>query len=306
MKRHLLWSWGTLGDDYFGLTHCGHPHTRWSDRFKKNVDHTLVVDVKLCTCKRCKKAYENRVKKFGKEAISKHLASERMCCNSKKSHMKLLVIINDGWNTLQHYYHTGILQQPKRRTVEIELTKEQEAALKLKVLGHSNGKEITEDIESVSVKIEEETPLKPEEENIDYDLKKGDTVWFTFKIVPREEDWIRAEILDLNWAHMSAAISLEGYKGVTSTSIKSLHKQPRKGNEPESVTLEFKGRTVKFPARFIGCTMICVEFNDGLVVTFRKESNKQGAMIYIPVSATTLRGEDHLEHVKDGVLYIEY
>lgn len=60
---------------------------------------------------------------------------------------------------------------------------------------------------------------------VDYTFKKGETVWFTFKENPTDNDWIRAEILDLNWAYMSAAIQLEGYKGVTSTGIKSLHRK---------------------------------------------------------------------------------
>lgn len=60
--------------------------------------------------------------------------------------------------------------------------------------------------------------------NLDYSLKKRENVWFTFKTHPKKEDWIQAEILDLNWAYKSAAIKLEGYKDVFSTGIKSLHR----------------------------------------------------------------------------------
>lgn len=59
---------------------------------------------------------------------------------------------------------------------------------------------------------------------LDYSLKNGETVWFTFKTHPKKEDWIAAEILDLNWAYKSAAIKLDGFKGVFSTGIEALHR----------------------------------------------------------------------------------
>lgn len=58
---------------------------------------------------------------------------------------------------------------------------------------------------------------------LDYSLKNGEKVWFTYKIKPREEsDWIEAEILDLNWAYKAAAIQLKGYKGVSCHGISAL------------------------------------------------------------------------------------
>lgn len=62
---------------------------------------------------------------------------------------------------------------------------------------------------------------------LDYSLKKGQAVWFTFRTYPKKEDWIKAEILDLNWAYKSAAIKLEGYSGVFSTGIEALHRDRR-------------------------------------------------------------------------------
>ena len=57
---------------------------------------------------------------------------------------------------------------------------------------------------------------------IDYSLKNKDIVWFAD--CENQEDWKRAEILDLNWAYKSAAIQIVNYNGVTSTGIESLHK----------------------------------------------------------------------------------
>lgn len=58
---------------------------------------------------------------------------------------------------------------------------------------------------------------------LDYSLKNGEKVWFTFKIEPKEEsDWIEAEILDLNWAYKAAAIQLKGYTAVSCHGISAL------------------------------------------------------------------------------------
>ena len=58
---------------------------------------------------------------------------------------------------------------------------------------------------------------------LDYSLKNGEKVWFTYKIEPKEEsDWIEAEILDLNWAYKAAAIQLKGYTGVSCHGISAL------------------------------------------------------------------------------------
>jgi hypothetical protein len=59
--------------------------------------------------------------------------------------------------------------------------------------------------------------------DLDYSLKNGEKVWFTYKIEPKEEsDWIEAEILDLNWAYKAAAIQLKGYAGVSCHGIFAL------------------------------------------------------------------------------------
>jgi len=58
---------------------------------------------------------------------------------------------------------------------------------------------------------------------LDYSLKNGEKVWFTYKIEPKEEsDWIEAKILDLNWAYKAAAIQLKGYTGVSCHGITAL------------------------------------------------------------------------------------
>ena len=58
---------------------------------------------------------------------------------------------------------------------------------------------------------------------LDYSLKTGEKVWFTYKTNPRSsDDWIEAEILDLNWAYKAAALQLKGYKGVSCHGISAL------------------------------------------------------------------------------------
>jgi len=58
---------------------------------------------------------------------------------------------------------------------------------------------------------------------LDYTLKNKEIVWFTYKTNPQgSDDWIEAEILDLNWALKAAAVQLKGYKGVTCCNIASL------------------------------------------------------------------------------------
>ena len=65
--------------------------------------------------------------------------------------MKILFVINDGFGRYMEYEHTGILNAPSRRAVEIELTQEQIEKLAIRKIGVSSGKDITETIESISL-----------------------------------------------------------------------------------------------------------------------------------------------------------
>lgn len=66
-------------------------------------------------------------------------------------------------------------------------------------------------------------PVVSSSAELDYSLKSGEKVWFTYKLKPKDDsDWIEAEILDLNWAYKSAAIQLKGYKGVSCHGISAL------------------------------------------------------------------------------------
>lgn len=64
--------------------------------------------------------------------------------------MKILFILNDGWAHYMNYEHTGVLNNPNRRAVEIELTDEQIKKIGLKQIGTDCGKPVYETIESVS------------------------------------------------------------------------------------------------------------------------------------------------------------
>lgn len=62
--------------------------------------------------------------------------------------------------------------------------------------------------------------------NLDYSLKNGEIIWFTYKIKPKDKnDWIEAEILNLNWAYKSAAIKIKGYKGICCHGISALSRE---------------------------------------------------------------------------------
>lgn len=62
--------------------------------------------------------------------------------------------------------------------------------------------------------------------HLDYLLKNGDKVWFTYRLQPKDEsDWIEAEILDLNWAYKAAAIQLKGLTGVSCCGISALSRE---------------------------------------------------------------------------------
>ena len=65
--------------------------------------------------------------------------------------MKILFVINDGDARYMEYEHTGILNAPNRRAVEIELTPEQVEKLGIRKIGVSCGKDIVETVESVSL-----------------------------------------------------------------------------------------------------------------------------------------------------------
>ena len=65
--------------------------------------------------------------------------------------MKILFVINNGNACFMEYEHTGILNSPKRRAVEIELTPEQIDKIGISKIGVSCGKDIMESVESVSI-----------------------------------------------------------------------------------------------------------------------------------------------------------
>lgn len=65
--------------------------------------------------------------------------------------MKILFVMNDGLDRMIEYEHTGILNAPYRRAVEIELTEEQIKSIGIRKLGVSCGKQLYEDIESISL-----------------------------------------------------------------------------------------------------------------------------------------------------------
>jgi len=60
--------------------------------------------------------------------------------------MKLTVVIADTWSTTCRLEHENEWTPYKRRTVQIELTPEQEALLELRVVGLNKGTDIYEDI----------------------------------------------------------------------------------------------------------------------------------------------------------------
>lgn len=65
--------------------------------------------------------------------------------------MKILFVINDGDGRYMEYEHTGILNAPTRRAVEIELTPEQVEKIGIRKIGVNCGKDVMETIESVSL-----------------------------------------------------------------------------------------------------------------------------------------------------------
>lgn len=66
--------------------------------------------------------------------------------------MKILFIINDGDGRFLEYEHTGVLNAPNRRAVEIELTSEQVEKIGIRKIGvNRGGNFVTETVESVSL-----------------------------------------------------------------------------------------------------------------------------------------------------------
>lgn len=58
---------------------------------------------------------------------------------------------------------------------------------------------------------------------IDYTLSSGDLVFFTHKAEPKtQEDWVEAEILDINWNLKAASIKLKDSSGIVTCSVNSL------------------------------------------------------------------------------------
>lgn len=65
--------------------------------------------------------------------------------------MKLLFVIDDRNRCYMEYNYTGVMPNPKRRAVEIELTQEQVEKIGLRNLGIDCGRNIMETIEIVSL-----------------------------------------------------------------------------------------------------------------------------------------------------------
>jgi hypothetical protein len=73
--------------------------------------------------------------------------------------MKILFVINDNAACYMEYEHTGILNAPNRRAVEIELTPEQVEKIGIQSIGKNYGKDIMETIESISQIIKTKTDV---------------------------------------------------------------------------------------------------------------------------------------------------
>jgi len=65
------------------------------------------------------------------------------------------------------------------------------------------------------------TKIKKE---IDYSIKNGDEVMFSFLINPEPYDWIKAKVLDVNWSCKSVAIQLEGFSSPSCVNVINLYK----------------------------------------------------------------------------------
>ena len=69
----------------------------------------------------------------------------------KNAIMKILFVINNSLGTYLEYEHTGILNTPNRRAVEIDLTPEQIKKIGLRKIGVNCGEDLMETIESISL-----------------------------------------------------------------------------------------------------------------------------------------------------------
>ncbi len=65
--------------------------------------------------------------------------------------MHILFILNDVDARYMEYEHTGVLNAPNRRAVEIELTPEQLKKIGIRKIGVNCGKDIVETVESISL-----------------------------------------------------------------------------------------------------------------------------------------------------------
>ena len=65
--------------------------------------------------------------------------------------MKILFVMNDGIDRLIEYEHTGVMNAPYRRAVEVELTDDQIKKIGIRPLGIDRGKQTYETIESISL-----------------------------------------------------------------------------------------------------------------------------------------------------------
>ena len=65
--------------------------------------------------------------------------------------MKIIFVINDSEARYVEYVNTGILNTPSRRSVVIELTKEQIEKIGIRKIGFNGVRYLVENIESVSI-----------------------------------------------------------------------------------------------------------------------------------------------------------
>lgn len=67
--------------------------------------------------------------------------------------MKILFVINDGDGKYMDYIHTGVLNAPNRRAVEIELIPDQVEKIGIRKIGVNCGKDVMETVESISLNV---------------------------------------------------------------------------------------------------------------------------------------------------------
>ena len=74
--------------------------------------------------------------------------------------MKIIFVINDSDVRYMEYQHTGVLNGPNRRAVEIELTPGQIEKIGIRKIGVDCGRDVIETIESISLSPEWPTITK--------------------------------------------------------------------------------------------------------------------------------------------------